>query len=105
MYSILYTSRHRIADKRRVLFCRLFLAMFQFDDVLTPDADDESSGGNTNSANSDNSSTVAELLRELGYSNSQSDNVPQRDAEFFEHLFRDATVSNGLWHVCRLFNI
>lgn len=31
-------------------------------------------------------------LKAVGYASNQSDRVPERDAEFFEFLFRDANV-------------
>jgi hypothetical protein len=39
--------------------------------------------------------TAAAELRAVGYSSNQSHRAPERDAEFFEHLFRDANVSSG----------
>lgn len=45
--------------------------------------------------------TAAAELRTVGYSSNQSDRVPERDAEFFEHLFRDANV--GLLLLMHLF--
>jgi hypothetical protein len=38
--------------------------------------------------------TAAAELRAVGYSSNQSHRAPERDAEFFEHLFRDANVSS-----------
>ena len=35
---------------------------------------------------------IASILRQLGYSNSQSAYAPERDREFFEYLFRDTSV-------------
>ena len=36
---------------------------------------------------------AAAELRTVGYTSNQSERAPERDAEFFEHLFRDANVS------------
>ena len=33
------------------------------------------------------------IRQALGYKNNQSDRAPERDAEYFEYLFRDANVS------------
>lgn len=60
----------RIKTERRKLYCRLIIALFE-KDLLS----------------------ASKILQELGYKNTQSDRAPERDAEFFEYLFRDATVS------------
>ena len=54
--------------KRRA-YCLLIVALFEGDFV-----------------------TASNALQALGYKNSQTDRAPERDAEFFEYLFRDANV-------------
>lgn len=79
-----------------MLFCKLFLALYEYDDeVLDQDVDDtEATAGSDESMPS--TAKVAEILRQLGYSTSQTHRAPDRDVQFFEHLFRDATVSDAV---------
>ena len=67
------SSHHRLSPERRRTYCRLIIALCDGD-----------------------LKTAAAELRTVGYSSNQSDRAPERDAEFFEHLFRDANVS-GFW--------
>eukprot|EP01038_Epipyxis_sp_PR26KG_P009431 gene9431-12707_t len=57
----------RIPDDRRKSYCRLVLALFEGD-----------------------IEAASQALKEVGYVNNQTNRVPERDAEFFEYLFRDA---------------
>ncbi|KAJ1441058.1 hypothetical protein B484DRAFT_390923 [Ochromonadaceae sp. CCMP2298] len=57
----------RLLPERRRAYCRLILALFDGDLV-----------------------GAATELRGVGYLSNQSDRAPERDAEFFEFLFRDA---------------
>jgi hypothetical protein len=59
----------RIVEAKRKAYCLLILALFEGDFV-----------------------TASNALQALGYKNTQSERAPERDAEFFEHLFRDANV-------------
>jgi hypothetical protein len=59
----------RIKNDRRRSFCSLIIALFEKD-----------------------FEKASKILKDLGYLNNQSDRVPERDAEFFEYLFRDAGV-------------
>lgn len=60
----------RISTERRRAYCRLVLALFEGD-----------------------MSAGSAVLAEIGYKSNQSERAPERDAEFFEFLLRDASVS------------
>jgi len=57
----------RINETKRRAYCVLIIALFEGDFV-----------------------TAGNALQVLGYKNNQSERAPERDAEFFEYLFRDA---------------
>lgn len=59
----------RLAPERRRTYCRLIIALCDGD-----------------------LKTAAAELKAVGYSSNQSERAPERDAEFFEHIFRDANV-------------
>ena len=104
----------RIDEHRRILLCKLFLCMFEYDDFGSGGGDPESesglesdtdqiadeydeknknnSGGNVsgNSRSGNSTSKILSILKELGYSTNQSNRAPERDVEFFEHILRDA---------------
>jgi predicted unusual protein kinase regulating ubiquinone biosynthesis (AarF/ABC1/UbiB family) len=63
-------ARKRIAPERRRAYCKLIIGLYDGD-----------------------MDAVREALRGVGYINNQTERAPERDAEFFEYLFRDATVS------------
>lgn len=89
----------RIEEARRILFCRLFLAMFEYDEVpysrgMDTPAKAQSKAQARSSAKSHSgqaSKKIASILAKLDYCNTQSESNPQRDVEFFDHIFRDAT--------------
>lgn len=58
-------------DKRRA-YCRLVLALYE---------------GNTEAA--------GQALKSAGYVSNQTGRAPERDAEFFEYIFRDAKVQKS----------
>jgi hypothetical protein len=60
----------RLSEERRKAYCRLVIALCD---------------GDLKAASAE--------LRSVGYSSNQSERVPERDAEFFVHMFRDANVS------------
>lgn len=62
----------RLKQERRKQFCRLILGLFEGDFAAASNA-----------------------LKDLGYRTNQSDRAPERDAEFFAHLFRDAISPTG----------
>lgn len=70
-----FPSFHRLNPERRRTYCRLIIAL----------------------CDGDMKAAAAEL-RTVGYTSNQSERAPERDAEFFEHLFRDANVS--LFFIC-----
>jgi hypothetical protein len=61
----------RLSEERRKAYCRLVIALCD---------------GDLKAASAE--------LRAVGYSSNQSERVPERDAEFFVHMFRDANVSS-----------
>lgn len=63
----------RLTKVTRLLYCELILALFE-----------------------GNMELAAGKLRLLGYSTNQSHRAPERDAQFFEFLLRDAMVGPGL---------
>ena len=65
-----FPSFYRLNPERRRTYCRLIIAL----------------------CDGDMKAAAAEL-RTVGYTSNQSERAPERDAEFFEHLFRDANVS------------
>lgn len=58
----------RMKSERRKLYCQLLLSLFEGD-----------------------MTQAAAILRQLGYQTNQSNRAPERDAEFFEYIFRDAS--------------
>eukprot|EP01041_Mallomonas_annulata_P003085 gene3085-6052_t len=58
----------RLKECSRLAYCKLMIGLFEGDIEV-----------------------VSAALRDVGYSTNQSDRAPERDAEFFEFLFRDAT--------------
>ena len=82
----------RIEEARRILFCRLFLAMFEYDEVpFTQGTPHKAKNSGGQGASGRTSKRIASILAKLDYCNTQSKSNPQRDVEFFDHIFRDAT--------------
>ncbi|RYH23149.1 hypothetical protein EON65_18200 [archaeon] len=64
----------RLSKETRLLYCELVLALFDGD-----------------------MQAAASCLNRLGYATNQTHRAPERDAEFFEYLLRDAAVSNAFF--------
>lgn len=65
-----------LSNKTRLLYCEVVLALFDGD-----------------------MQAAASCLHKLGYATNQSHRAPERDAEFFEYLLRDAAVSGGVLYI------
>lgn len=71
--SFFVVTENRLTGSRRRQWCNFFLSLFEGDHI-----------------------TASKLLKELGFHHIAAENdttIAQKDAEFFEHLFRDAAVS------------
>jgi hypothetical protein len=77
MYICMLSAR-RLSEERRKAYCRLIIALCD---------------GDLKAASAE--------LRAVGYSSNQSERVPERDAEFFVHMFRDANVRHRFLLHCR----
>ncbi len=67
------------------------MALYEYDDDLI--GDEESSAAATITSHKDKTNArVAALLQELGYATNQTHHAPERDVEYLDHIFRDATV-------------